>query len=116
MSSSNLTASIRKAGSEKIIVDLVGAIDAYAEGLWVENISYAKRSGAGCIILNFRQVVEMNSSGLTGLVKQAVLAQRMGLRLSACGLSPQLRQVFEITHLDDVIGLYSEETEALAQA
>jgi anti-sigma B factor antagonist len=45
-----------------------------------------------------------------------IRAQRQGQKLLACGLTEHYRQIFELTRLDDAIGIYGTEQEALAAA
>jgi anti-sigma B factor antagonist len=45
-----------------------------------------------------------------------VRAQRHGQRLMAVGLSEHYRQILALTRLDEAIGIYATEAEALAAA
>ena len=56
----------------------------------------------------------MNSSGIGLLVTLLVRANRQKQRLLACGLSEHYQQIFELTRLNEAIGIYNSETEALA--
>ena len=80
--------------------------------------AYALASGQGArnIILNFRDLDYMNSSGIGLLVTLLIRANRQGQRLLAYGLSDHYRHVFELTRLDEAIPIYPSETEALATA
>ena len=67
-------------------------------------------------ILNFTGLEYMNSSGIGLLVTLLVRANRNQQRLLAYGLTDHYRQIFELTRLDEAIGIHSDEAEALAAA
>ncbi len=50
------------------------------------------------------------------LVTLLVRANRQKQKLLACGLNEHYRQIFELTRLDDAIGIYATESEALTAA
>ena len=58
----------------------------------------------------------MNSSGIGLLVTVLIRLNRQKQRLLACGLSEHYQNIFELTRLTDAIGVYSDETAALAAA
>jgi anti-sigma B factor antagonist len=43
-----------------------------------------------------------------------IRAQRQQQRLLACGLSDHYKQIFDLTRLNEAIGIYDTEAEALA--
>ena len=58
----------------------------------------------------------MNSGGIDKLVTLPVRANRQRQRLVAFGLNEHYRQIFELTRLDEAIGIFDTETEAFAEA
>jgi anti-sigma B factor antagonist len=68
------------------------------------------------IILNFAGLEYMNSGGIGLLVTLLVRANRQKQRLLAYGLNEHYRQIFELTRLDEAIGLHADEQAALAAA
>ena len=68
------------------------------------------------IVLDFSGLDYMNSGGIGLLVTLLVRVQRQGQRLLAFGLSEHYRQIFELTRLDDAIGIHGSEAAALAAA
>ena len=58
----------------------------------------------------------MNSGGIGLLVTLLVRVNRQGQRLLAFGLSDHYRQIFELTRLDEAVGIHASESEALAAA
>ena len=68
------------------------------------------------IVLDFRGLDYMNSGGIGLLVTLLVRVQRQGQRLLAFGLTEHYRQIFELTRLDEAIGIHDTEAAALTAA
>ncbi len=95
------------------ILDLHGDMTASSEQTLMDAYTQASADGARYIILNFADLAYMNSGGIGLLVTMLIRANRAGQRLLAYGLSEHYRQIFELTRLNDVIGIYADEAEAL---
>ena len=67
-------------------------------------------------MLDFSGLDYMNSGGIGLLVTLLVRVQRQGQRLLAFGLTEHYRQIFELTRLDEAIGIHDTEAAALAAA
>jgi anti-sigma B factor antagonist len=67
-------------------------------------------------VLNFSGLEYMNSGGIGMLVTLLVRANRQRQQLLAFGLNEHYRQIFELTRLDEAIGIYETEADALAAA
>ena len=76
----------------------------------------ASRERASSIILNFTGLDYMNSSGIGLLVTMLIRTQRKKQALLAYGLSEHYRQIFDLTRLNEAIGIYANESAALAAA
>ncbi|MGI8825811.1 MAG: STAS domain-containing protein [Chloroflexota bacterium] len=97
------------------IVDIQGELTAQAEQALSD--AYARASdGANAVILNFDGLEYMNSSGIGLLVTLLIRANRQKKRLLTCGLSDHYRHIFQLTRLDDAIGIYATEADALGAA
>jgi anti-sigma B factor antagonist len=68
------------------------------------------------IVLNFERLEYMNSSGIGLLVTLLIRVNRENQRLLTYGLSEHYRNIFQITRLDDAIGIYDSEQEAVQAA
>ena len=70
--------------------------------------AYGRASGDGvqAIVLNFTGLDYMNSGGIGLLVTLLVRAQRQRQRVLAYGLSDHYRQIFELTRLDEAVGIH----------
>jgi anti-sigma B factor antagonist len=68
------------------------------------------------IVLDFRELEYLNSSGIGLIVTLLVRANRQGQRLSAYGLTEHYRHIFELTRLNDAIAIHDAEDAALMAA
>lgn len=113
MSPLNLTASVRRVNGASII-DLTGEVTGQAEDALMAAYSEASQNGVRTIILNFSGLDYMNSSGIGLLVTLLIRIQRQKQRLRAFGLTEHYLQIFQLTRLDEAIGIYPSEAIALA--
>jgi anti-sigma B factor antagonist len=60
------------------------------------------------------RVTVMDSCGLSVLISIKKLVESEGARLALCGLSPMIQRLFEITKLESVFDICSDETSAVA--
>lgn len=114
MAVANLNTAVRKAGQDTCVVDILGEINAQAEGALMEAYNQACSDGARSIILNFNGLEYMNSSGIGVLVTLLIRVRRQNQRLMAYGLNEHYRQIFELTRLNEAITIHNDEFEALA--
>ena len=114
MSKPNVTMTVRKLNGEHSCVDIRGEVTAFAENALMDAYAQATSGGARTIILNFSGLEYMNSSGIGLLVTLLIRANRQKHQLLAVGLSEHYRQIFELTRLNEAIGIYSTEAEAVA--
>jgi anti-anti-sigma factor len=70
--------------------------------------------GAKTIVLDFTGMAYMNSGGIGMLVTLLIRGQRRQQRIAAVGLSRHYRQIFELTRLDEAIGLFDDAATAVA--
>ena len=82
----------------------------------MEAYEQASQGAVRAIILNFEGLEYMNSSGIGLLVTLLIRVNREKQRLLTYGLTEHYRHIFELTRLDDAIGIYGTEQEALKAA
>ncbi len=116
MSHHSLTVAVRRLAETISIVDMTGDVTAAAENALMDAYTEATSQGARTIILNFSQMQYMNSSGIGLLVTLLIRVNRQKQRLVTCGLSPHYQHIFELTRLDEAIGVFGSEAAALAAA
>jgi anti-sigma B factor antagonist len=106
---------VRSAGAASVI-DIQGDLTSACEDVLMEAYSKATTDDTRAIVLNFEKLEYMNSGGIGLLVTMLVRANRQKQKLLAYGLSDHYRQIFELTRLDDAIGIHANEKEAQAAA
>jgi len=116
MPQANVTLSVRTLGDTVSIVDVQGDVTAFAENALMDAYTRASAAGARAIILNFTQMEYMNSGGIGLLVTLLIRINRQKQRLLTYGLSEHYRHIFEISRLDEAIGNFDTEGEALNAA
>jgi anti-sigma B factor antagonist len=110
---SNLTTNVRKISPVVTVIDIQGDITSHSEETLMAAYAKANDNGAKCIVLNFEGLDYMNSSGIGLLVTMLIRAQREKQQLLAYGLSEHYQQIFELTRLNEAIGIYENESAAL---
>ncbi len=108
-----VTMHVRKVSEMTCVVDIQGEVTSAAENQMMDAFTQATTQGARNIILNFKELEYMNSSGIGLLVTMLIRARRQAYTLMACGLSEHYRQIFELTRLNDAIRIFSDEDEAM---
>ncbi len=105
---------VRQVNNKVSIIDIQGDVTAAAENILMTAYNDASKSGVRSIILNFNGLEYMNSSGIGLLVTLLIRANRQKQRLLSYGLSDHYKQIFQLTRLNEAIGIFNSETEALA--
>ena len=105
---------VRKVSNTASIIDIKGEISAFAEDTLMEAYAEASTPTTRTIILNFDGLEYMNSSGIGLLVTLLIRANRQKQRLLAFGLSEHYKHIFELTRLNEAIGIYDSEADVLA--
>jgi len=113
MPEATATFEVRRQGSAAI-VDIRGDVTAGSEAVLMS--AYDETGDARSIVLNFTDLAYMNSGGIGLLVTLLVRANRHSQRLLAFGLSDHYAQIFELTRLDEAVGIHDTESDALAAA
>ena len=98
------------------VIDIAGDITAQSEDVLMDAYGRASSDGVRAIVLNFSALDYMNSGGIGLLVTLLVRAQRQHQQVLAYGLSDHYRQIFELTRLDEAVGIHDTEAGALADA
>ena len=110
------TMEVRRVSPEASVVDIKGDVTAQSEDVLMDAYGRASEPGVTVLVLNFSGLEYMNSGGIGLLVTLLVRAQRQRQSILAYGLSDHYRQIFELTRLDDTVGIHESEDAALAAA
>jgi anti-sigma B factor antagonist len=116
MSGGTAVMDVRELSPRTSVVDIRGDVTAASEGALMEAYSKASGPATRVLVLNFSGLEYMNSGGIGMLVTLLVRANRQRQQLLAFGLNDHYRQIFELTRLDEAIGIHETEAEALAAA
>lgn len=114
MPESKISMTVREPKEGVRVVDIAGELTSFAEPVLTEAYEDADRPGVKTVLLNFDKLDYMNSGGIGLLVTTLIRAQRKGQSLGAYGLTDHYREIFSLTRLDEAIGIYGNEAEALA--
>jgi anti-sigma B factor antagonist len=114
MNQSTLSTKVRKPKSDVGIIDIQGDVTGFAENTLMDAFAQASNGNISAILLNFSDLDYMNSSGIGLLVTLLIRTQRQKQKLIAYGLSEHYQEIFKLTRLDEAIGIYTNESEALA--
>jgi anti-anti-sigma factor len=95
-----------------IIIDLRGELDVQADVSLRD--AYAEAAAfPRAILLSFRRVSFITSTGIALVVDLLARARKDGREVTACDLSDHYRNVFEITHLVDLMRIFPDEERAV---
>ena len=106
METTELEAHVREAG-DTVAIELIGDIDGRAEAA-LEG-AYTQVEEADAVRLDFSRVAYINSTGIALIVGLLARARKNGQTLTAAGLSPHYREIFEITRLADFMTIVDDE-------
>ena len=116
MPQAQVTMDVRRINDAASVIDVKGELTAFAEGVLMEAYNQASDGRVRAIVLNFEGLEYMNSSGIGLLVTLLIRINREKQKLLTYGLSEHYRSIFQITRLDDAIGIYETEEEAVEAA
>ena len=114
MTQTNLHTEVRKPNQDISIIDIQGDVTGFAENALMDAFSQASNGSTRAILLNFSGLDYMNSSGIGLLVTLLIRTQRQKQKLLACGLSEHYEEIFKLTRLNEAIGIFADESDALA--
>ena len=109
----DVTISVRNINARVKAIDIGGELTSFAEDELTAAINQANVDEVVCVLLNFRELTYMNSSGIGLLVTTLIRLGRQDKSLVAVELSEHFRQIFELTKLNEAIHIYDTEDVAL---
>ena len=112
----SLRMTVRRVSPAASVIDIQGDLTAAGESILMDAYTQASGPGVRAIILNFGGLQYMNSSGIGLLVTLLIRINRQKQRMLAYGLSDHYKHIFELTRLNEAIGIYPSESAALAAA
>jgi anti-anti-sigma factor len=85
-----------------------------ATNLFHAEIKKAIASNAAIVLVDFERIPSMSSANFLTLVKGAEVSAIIGLQVFLCSLSQQIKMLFELTGLDQVITTFADADEFAA--
>ena len=114
MPTAKVTMNVRKASETACVIEIHGEVTAFAEDALMEAYTSASNGKTKAVIIDFSDLEYMNSSGIGLLVTLLIRANRQKQQLMVIGLNDHYRQIFQLTRLDEAIGIYDNEANAVA--
>jgi len=114
MSTPAATMAVAELATGAAVIEIRGDVTAACEQALMTAHEQATDAGAKLLVLDFSAMEYMNSGGIGMLVTLLVRGQRRQQRIAAVGLTEHYRQIFELTRLDEAIGLFDDTDAALA--
>ena len=98
-----------------VVVDLSGRLDGSATSR-MEQLHAVFEQSPGAVLLDFRDVDYINSTGIALIVGLAARARTAQLPLQVCGLTDHYAHIFQITRLADFVSMHADRAAALGTA
>jgi len=91
----------RKLGAATVI-SVTGEVDLYSSPRMREPVVAAARQEHALVLVDLTSVSYMDSSGIATLVEALQVTKKAGGRLVLVGLTPRVREVFELARLQSI--------------
>jgi anti-sigma B factor antagonist len=98
----------------KVVLHVAGRMDAENAGQFERHCEACIAEGATSLIIDLSQLGYVSSMGLRSFVGIAQRLKTKGGELRICGLTGLVKQVFEITRLNQVFAMYDSVDSAVA--
>jgi anti-sigma B factor antagonist len=112
----NVTVHVRYVNPAVSIIDIEGEVTAFADAALTNAYNAASTNTTKTIIFNFTGLEFMNSGGIGLVITLLIRMNRHRQHLFAYGLSEHYKHIFELTRLNEAIGIYETEVEAISAA
>jgi len=104
---------IKKEIDDKVVIDVRGRIVYETEEEFRSTIEELLENEKFRIILNLKELVYINSSGLGVMINLLKKAQKLGGDIKLVEIPEEIRELFTITSLDQVFDIFESEDVAL---
>lgn len=93
------------------VIDVQGELTGDAESGLLNAYAQADGAATRLIVLNFKQLSYMNSSGVGLLITIVVRARRQGKKLAAVALPPHFKKILLLTRLNEALPIYDSQAD-----
>jgi anti-sigma B factor antagonist len=99
------------------VLEVHGVLTAAGSGAALRRATKAAMdTGSQTVVINLRDVVTVDSSGVSDLASCHTTLAGRGCHLKICHLSHKLKDVFVVTRLNTVFDIYETEADAMADS
>ena len=89
------------------VVQPTGILDGTKAGQFREEISQLVENKAEVVLIDFKEVTFMDSSGLGALVLALKTVRAAGGKMFICSVNDQIKVLFELTSMDRVFEIFA---------
>ena len=114
MQQAGLTVNLSQINAWVAVIELEGTVTAAAEDTVLGVLEHALGKGARSVVLDLSAVSGLDSGGVSLLVKLYVAAGQRRTSLAAAGSNTNLKDIFELTGLEEAVAIYENRSKALA--
>jgi anti-sigma B factor antagonist len=93
------------------VIQPSGILDGTQALQFRQEIAEAVQGGVEIIVVDFKNVTFMDSSGLGALVLSLKTVRSGGAKLFLCSINEQIKMLFELTNMDRVFEIFSSREE-----
>jgi anti-sigma B factor antagonist len=93
------------------VVQPAGILDGTQANQFRQEIAEAVQGGVEIIVVDFKSVTFMDSSGLGALVLSLKTVRSAGAKLFLCSINEQIKMLFELTNMDRVFEIFNNREE-----
>jgi anti-sigma B factor antagonist len=93
------------------VIDVQGELTGDAESAILNAYAQADGDAITLVVLNFKQLSYMNSSGVGLLITLVVRARREGKKLASVALPPHFQKILLLTRLNEALPIYESQAE-----
>jgi len=96
------------------VVEVAGRIDSNTAKEFGDKLTGLIRSGRTRLVVDFKNIVYISSAGFRALLVTAKLADETSGRFALCGLTAEVRRLFDLGAFTDLFPIFSSREEGLA--
>ncbi len=104
---------LRQANPDYVILDLCGFISAKHERAFEVIANTLRSRSEKKIVLNFNEVKGIDGTGLKQLLIFCTLMRKLNRKLAAYGVNTDVRQVFQLTRMENLLRTCENEYQAM---
>lgn len=99
--------------SPLVVIDLAGEVTTFAAAAMKDAYREALEKGGRGVLLNFKDVEYINSSGISTVIGLLTEARNNDRQLLICGLTEHYTKIFDMMGLTEYVSLFESEDAAL---